>query len=171
MADMNLPEKGGRRRVQPPRIDLTPMVDLGFLLITFFMFTTTLAQNKTLELNMPDRTPVETPQAWPAESTLTLLPAAHHRMYYYTGAYTGAPLQHCPMAQVPQLVLRYKQQAQALPAHYSAHAHRLHVLIKATNHSLYADLVHTIDALLINDVQDYALIDPSAEEEELVMGR
>jgi biopolymer transport protein ExbD len=57
MAEMNLPEKGGRRRVQPPRIDLTPMVDLGFLLITFFMFTTTLAQNKTLELNMPDRTP------------------------------------------------------------------------------------------------------------------
>jgi diketogulonate reductase-like aldo/keto reductase len=75
------------------------------------------------------------------------------------------------MAQVNQLVLRYKQQAQALPAHYSAHAHRLHVLIKATDHSLYADLIQTIDALLINDVQDYALVDPDAMEQQAVAGK
>ncbi|MCB0696992.1 MAG: biopolymer transporter ExbD, partial [Chitinophagaceae bacterium] len=61
MAEMEVADKGGKKKGPgvkkgkklSTRVDLTPMVDLGFLLITFFMFTTTLSKPKTMEINMP----------------------------------------------------------------------------------------------------------------------
>ena len=53
MADIQVKEKSGRRKVQSPKVDLTPMVDLGFILITFFIYTTTMAKPKSLVLDKP----------------------------------------------------------------------------------------------------------------------
>src|SRR5260221_7175096 len=70
------------------RIDLTPMVDLGFLLITFFMYTTTLAKPKTMEINMPYKDPnmKQEEQNKVKESVaLTVLLSKSDRVYYYEG--------------------------------------------------------------------------------------
>src|SRR5688500_20366077 len=50
-------KKGGKVRAkkQSTKIDMTPMVDLAFLLLTFFILTTTFNKPKTMEVNMPDK--------------------------------------------------------------------------------------------------------------------
>ncbi len=77
--------KGGKRSTRKnTKVDLTPMVDLGFLLITFFVFTTTMSMTNAMGMVTPkEDTIVETPIA---ESTvITVLPAANNNLYYYEG--------------------------------------------------------------------------------------
>lgn len=53
MASLDLNASPGRRRLLTPRIDMTPMVDLAFLLLTFFVMTTTLNKAYKLDLQQP----------------------------------------------------------------------------------------------------------------------
>jgi len=60
MAEMNVPESGAKKgkkkarsKKMSTRVDLTAMVDLGFLLITFFMLATTFNKPKTMEIVKP----------------------------------------------------------------------------------------------------------------------
>ena len=50
-------KKGGKRRPKKhgTRIDMTPMVDLMCLLITFFMLTTAFSKAKVMVITMPDK--------------------------------------------------------------------------------------------------------------------
>jgi biopolymer transport protein ExbD len=88
--------KGGKKRGKKmsTRVDFTPMVDLGFLLITFFMLTTSMNKPKTMEINMPvkEKDINEPEQKVKASQAVTLLLTQDDKVvYYFINAQTGEP--------------------------------------------------------------------------------
>jgi biopolymer transport protein ExbD len=88
--------KGGKKRGKKmsTRVDFTPMVDLGFLLITFFMLTTSMNKPQTMEINMPVKEDLPEPEKTKvkASQAVTLLLAKDDKVvYYFINAQTGEP--------------------------------------------------------------------------------
>ena len=87
MAAINESPATGRYAHRKAHIDMTPMVDLGFLLITFFIFTTRIDDPKALKYNEPAD---GEPMAVKCTTTITLRLAVGrqywlYRMYQWSG--------------------------------------------------------------------------------------
>jgi biopolymer transport protein ExbD len=67
------------------RVDLTPMVDLGFLLITFFVFTTTMSQSTAMNMNEPKDSKKEDQKEVKESGSTTILLGKGNQVYYYFG--------------------------------------------------------------------------------------
>lgn len=82
-------QKGGKRRPKKgaARVDMTPMVDLMCLLITFFMLTTAFSKPKVMEITMPDKNdPKKDPGTKIAAArTYHILLSGDDKIYWYNG--------------------------------------------------------------------------------------
>lgn len=161
------------------RIDLTPMVDLGFLLITFFMFTTTLAKPKTMEINMPYKDPnmkEEEKNKIKNSVALTILLSKSHRIYYYEGI--GEDPTHPPEVKVAYFsgknnirdeIISKKKFVDGMKASGQLTGKdETTVLIKPDTTSTYSDLVNILDEMNINNIKVYAIIDISEVDREFI---
>ncbi len=75
-----------RSKKTSTRIDMTPMVDLAFLLLTFFVMTTTLNKPQTMEITMPEKPKTEDKQPMVNEKrVLTLVLGGDDKVYWYLG--------------------------------------------------------------------------------------
>src|SRR5215216_2029842 len=79
--------KKNRARKAQLKIDMTPLVDLGFLLITFFIFTTTMGEPYKTDLYMPTG---ESGTVIGESNALTILLAGNDSIYYYNGKWEEA---------------------------------------------------------------------------------
>lgn len=81
-------QKGGKKRAkkQSTRIDMTPMVDLAFLLLTFFVLTATFNKPKSMELTFPDTSQID-PDPKPIKNGITFLLTKDDRIFYYEGEF------------------------------------------------------------------------------------
>lgn len=83
-------QKGGKKKAKKfsTHIDMTPMVDLMCLLITFFMLTTAFSKPKVMEITMPEKTEDNKPKDAPlisASKTLNILISGNDKIYYFYG--------------------------------------------------------------------------------------
>ena len=152
------------------RIDMTPMVDLGFLLITFFVFTTTMSTPKVTDLFMPSDKPVTIPPALPNSLALTLLLSDNNKVYYYNGDFNEAAgankifeTNYSTYEGIGKII-RQKQKDIDVSGKFADGRKGLMLLIKPTPGSVYKNVIDALDEAVINDVKKYAIVEPANEE-------
>ena len=184
MAELDTSSSGGHKKGPgvkkskklSTRIDLTPMVDLGFLLITFFIYTTTMAKPKTMEINMPyndKNLTIEEKNKVKKSAALTVLLSRNHRVYYYEGI--GDDPEHAPDIQVTtfssikgirdEIIAKKKKVDGLKKTGELGEKDETTILIKADTTSTYSDLVNILDEMNINDIKVYAIVDISDLEQ------
>lgn len=102
MAEVNTGDDGGghgkhgkkRAKKSSTKIDMTPMVDLAFLLLTFFVLTSTFNKPKTMEINYPAKDPNNKPMKINNALTFILtregVDEKENGLYYYYGEFYAA---------------------------------------------------------------------------------
>jgi biopolymer transport protein ExbD len=146
---------GGRRsKKQSTRVDLTPMVDLGFLLITFFIFTTSLSEPKVLKMILPRDVPDKNKQTQPESGVLTLLLGDHDQVYYYERA-DPESMRSIAFSGIRSVILSKKVRTR--PNDFM-------VVLKAGPESSFKNAVNILDEMTINGVKRYAMVDISTVE-------
>jgi biopolymer transport protein ExbD len=169
MAELALSHgKSGVRQLGklPVRVDLTALVDLAFLLITFFMLATTLTKQKILPLTMPDKGPANAP--WAASQTLTICLGKANQAVYYLGLPDKpiiAPTAVANGGDMEKMLLETGKKV------YAATGKNMIVILKPSDHSIYNSLVNTLDELNITQTTSYAIADITGQDIELLKSK
>ena len=173
------------------RVDMTPMVDLGFLLITFFIFTTTMSSPKAMNLNMPKDTKNQDELNKAKESgALTIMLGKDNGVYYYEGqlAPDGSNFKTATFKTIRDEIISKRQDVMKNHVHDS-NCEKLKedakkagdpnwetadldrdfvVVIKPDQDATYRNTVDMLDEMTINDVKRYAMVDITPQEYQVV---
>ncbi len=142
------------------RVDMTPMVDLGFLLITFFIFSTTMAQPTAMQLIMPkDTEKPEEQTKVKASGALTILLGKNNGVYYYEGD-DPTKIQASDYKKIRDVIIEKKKNTK--PEDFV-------VVIKPNDEANYQNVVAMLDEMSINEVKKFAMVNISPQENELLV--
>jgi len=158
----------GRMKKANLRIDMTPMVDLGFLLIAFFIFTTEISKPAVTKLYMPhEGAPINVLDS----KSLTILLGGNNHVFYYFGIeQTAIKNDQVFQASYDEMtglgnIIRQKQTDLEKR---KIERNDLVVLIKPGNESCYKNIVAVLDDMLINAVSRYSIVNREDEEENFL---
>jgi biopolymer transport protein ExbD len=141
------------------RVDMTPMVDLGFLLITFFIFTTTVASPTAMKLFLPKDVDKPEDQNKVKESgAFTIMLGKDDQIYYYEGL-DPTKLKPTNFKGIREEILKKKK---------STNPEDLVMIIKPSEEATYKNTVDILDEMTIAEIKRYAMVDISPQEYELV---
>lgn len=144
------------------KVDMTPMVDLGFLLITFFIFTTTMSQPTAMNLYMPKDVDKPEEQNKVKESgAFTIMLGKNDVVYFYEGMdpSTEGNFRTATFKSIRDEIIRKKK---------STNPEDLVMIIKPTIDATYKNTVDILDEMTINEIKRYAMVDISDTEYQLV---
>jgi len=168
MAELNYSPAGTGKHAMKRlsvRVDLTAMVDLAFLLITFFMLATTLSKPKQMPLIMPANEPGG---PVPESRSMTVCLGKNNQVLYYLGL-PDKPLAG-PLIVKPGETLR-KALVETSRRVLATTGKELIVVLKPDEHCIYSNLVDALDELDIANVKTYAIAKISAKDKDMLKQR
>ena len=146
------------------RVDLTPMVDLGFLLITFFVFTTTMSKPTAMNMNEPKDDPNNQLKV-KNSGAMTILLGKNDQVYYYMGELSAedasSQFKSSSFKDIRDIILKKKKETPIGDLMY---------IIKADKESTFKNAIDILDEMSISAVPPghYAEVDISETEAMLV---
>jgi biopolymer transport protein ExbD len=192
--------KGGKKRAkkQSTRIDMTPMVDLAFLLLTFFVLTATFSKPKSMELTFPAPPPPDQ-EVVEVKKGITFLLTKDDRIFYYEGQFRAADDDKGKKTEVSELnfskeslrkflLEKNKEMQDKIKALDAKHKNKqledstfkrlvkevkadkesYTYLIKTDDKATYKNVIDVIDELNVNVVGKYVMVDILKPELDLV---
>lgn len=148
---------GKHAKRSAPRMDMTPMVDLAFLLLTFFVMTTTLMKNFVLEIQQPLSDEAGNHRDVKPEHVLNVVLGDNGKVFWYMGMPGSAATQtDFSGSGIRKILLRKNQEIK-----------NLYVFIKASDQSRYQNMIDMLDEMSITGISNYSLVDLDAEDKKL----
>ncbi len=180
MAELNTGDGGGgkggkvRSKKQNSKVDLTAMVDLAFLLITFFMLTTSLSKPQSMDLGLPDKDddPTKNNDIKVDENrTLTVLLGGDNKVKYYVGLLAN-PIEGPKETTYGKDGIRKTllSRKKKVLEYTRTDKKGLIVIIKPSKKSNYRNLIDILDEMAIADVPTYAIVDIDPSEVKVLEG-
>ncbi|MFM2368809.1 MAG: hypothetical protein RL619_1109 [Bacteroidota bacterium] len=182
MAELNTGDGGGKKggkvrsKKANSKVDLTAMVDLAFLLITFFMLTTTLSKPQSMPLGLPDKEDDKTkdkPIKVDENRTMTVLLGDNNKMTYYMGLLATPIAGPKEISYGKEGIRKELLKRKKSVLEYTGKKDKgMIVIIKPSKKSNYRNLVDILDEMAIVDVPTYAIVnDFTPEELKLLEGK
>jgi len=179
MAELNTGGDGGkgkkvRSKKSNPGVDLTAMVDLAFLLITFFMLTTTLSKPQAMPLPMPEKNKPTDPDPTPVpeERMMTILIGSQNKILWYMGKFETPTIPPTEAVFGKDGIRKDLLKNVQLGKQYAKQEGRpeqgLVVNIKASDKASYKNLVDILDEMAITKPQLFAIGDMTPGELDLL---
>ncbi|MDB5228809.1 MAG: Biopolymer transport protein ExbD/TolR [Bacteroidota bacterium] len=175
MADLDTSQGGGhgkhkggvRGKKMSTRVDLTPMVDLAFLLISFFMLTTTLSKPVAMNLSMPKK---EKPQDVKESKVISFIADKDDKLWYYEGTHLIElkTTDYSPEGIRKIILDKHRKVDAQFGLDKTDNSHQTICLIKMTDNANYKNMVDILDEMDITGTKIYAIQDLSPLEKEAI---
>ena len=168
-----------RGKKMSTRVDMTPMVDLGFLLITFFMLATTMSKPTAMSVFFPDKQDKDQPEETEplkASKVLTLFLGANDNVYYLDGVAADDDNAEASLKTVGygsdlrSVIFNSAKRINAANPKDDKGNEPFVVVIKPTVVSTYKNMVDVLDEMAITKSRRYALVDNLTDAEKKVLG-
>ncbi|KPE49485.1 biopolymer transporter ExbD [Chryseobacterium indologenes] len=157
MAEVNTQEKqGGKQKKKLIRVDMTPMVDLGFLLITFFMFTTNFTKPNVMDLGLPAKSPVPITKVIDDKNQITFILGKDNRAFYHQSNEKELNIGNLKETDfngvnISKIISEAYKRA-PVPENFT-------VIIKPTDDANYKNFVDVLDNVAISKKERYGIAD------------
>jgi biopolymer transport protein ExbD len=159
MAEVIVQEKkGGKQKKTPIRVDMTPMVDLGFLLITFFMFTTNFTKPNVMDLGLPAKDPIDIPidNVIKDKNQITFILGKDNRVFYHQSNkddLNSSNLKETDFSGVKiSNIISEAYKKAPIPANFT-------IIVKPTDDANYKNFVDVLDNIAISKKERYGITD------------